>query len=84
MHQFDIILSSFDQVQEFVNLAIRQPFDISVGNELQQINGKDLLGMFSLDYSREIRVRANCEESDFFQFLSDARKIAENSILAVK
>ena len=84
MHQFDIILSSFSQVQEFVNLAIRQPFDISVGNEHQQINGKDLLGMFSLDYSREIRVRAVCEESAFFQFLSDARKIAENSILAVK
>ena len=84
MHQFDIILSSFAQVQEFVNLAIRQPFDIAVGNEHQQINGKDLLGMFSLDYSREIRVRATCTDSDFFQFLSDARKIAENSILAVK
>ena len=84
MHQFDIILSSFSQVQEFVDLAIRQPFDIAVGNEQQQINGKDLLGMFSLDYSREIRVRADCTDSDFVSFLSDARKIADNSILAVK
>lgn len=84
MHQFDIILSSFSQVQDFVALALQQPFDISVGNEQQQINGKDLLGMFSLDYTREIRVRTECSDDEFFQFLSDASKIAENSILAVK
>ena len=84
MHQFDIILGSFRQVQDFVDLAIRQPFDISVGNEQQQINGKDLLGMFSLDYTREIRVRVSCTDDDFSQFLLEAGQIAENAILAVK
>ena len=84
MHQFDIILNSFRQVQDFVALALQQPFDIFVGNEQQQINGKDLLGMFSLDYTREIRVRTECSDGEFSKFLPAAGKISDNSIMAVK
>ena len=45
MREFDIVLRSLRQVQEFVRLAMIQPFDVSVGNDRQNINGKDLMGM---------------------------------------
>ena len=72
MRQFDIILHSFGQVQEFVKLATAQPFEIIVGNERQTINGKDLMGMFSLDYSRPVQVSASCSEEEFFRFRQEA------------
>ena len=69
MWEFHICIESFQQVQEFVALANEQPFDVSVGNERQEINGKDLMGMFSLDYSTPVQVRADCtqEQCDLFK-----------------
>ncbi len=74
MCQTQIVLGSFQQVQEFVSLAASQPFAVMVGNERQTINGKDLMGMFSLDYSRPMRVSADCEESDFLLFRKQIEK----------
>ena len=72
MRQFDIFLHSFGQVQEFVKLATSKPFEIFVGNERQTINGKDLMGMFSLDYTRPVNVRVSCSEEDFARFRQEA------------
>ena len=67
MWEFHICIESFQQVQEFVALANEQPFDVSVGNERQDINGKDLMGMFSLDFSRPLCVKVHCGEEQFQQ-----------------
>lgn len=69
---FHIRLTSFEQVKTFVALAARQPFDVQVGNERQTINGKDLMGMFCLDYSRPVNVYANCSVDEFKTFQQDA------------
>ena len=58
MFEFQLMIGSFQQVQDFVRLAANQPFEIRVGNTWQNINGKDLMGMFSLDYSRPVTVYA--------------------------
>ena len=68
MWGFHISIHSFDQVQSFVRLACEQSFDVTVGNDHQTINGKDLMGMFSLDYSRPLRVKMHCAEEDFLRF----------------
>ena len=73
MREFHMQLNSFQQVQDFVRLAAEQPFEIRVGNDHQNINGKDLMGMFSLDYSRPVCVRAECEEAIFEDFRNRAR-----------
>ncbi len=70
MLEFDIVLRSLKQVQEFVDLAMVQPFEVLVGNERQNINGKDLMGMFSLDYSNPVRVRVKCSPAEFSAFRS--------------
>ena len=74
MREFDIVLRSLKQVQEFVCLAMVQPFEVLVGNERQRINGKDLMGMFSLDYSRPVRVLAECEAQLFENFRNSVER----------
>ena len=70
--EFDIVLRSLQQVQDFVALAMVQPFEVMVGNDRQSINGKDLMGMFSLDYSHPVRVRVRCTQEQFSSFRNSA------------
>ena len=72
MKEFHIFLHSFRQVKEFVALATVQPFDVLVGNDKHQINGKGFIGMSSLDYSRPLRVCVRCSEEEFRRFQIDA------------
>ena len=68
-------LASFRQVQDFVRLAVKQPFEVRVGNDTQNINGKDLMGMFSLDYTRPVCVRAECEDTLFAAFCRSVQQV---------
>ena len=70
MLEFHIVLSSAQQVQDFVSLAMIQPFEIQVGNDRQSINGKDLMGMFSLDFSHPIRVCVKATQEQCSNFRS--------------
>ena len=69
---FHISLTTFEQIKSFVALAARQPFDIRVGNERQHINGKDLMGIFSLDFSQPVRVQTSCATDEAAAFRQDA------------
>ena len=68
MREFNILIQSFQEVQAFVSLAMVQPFEVLVGNDKQQINGKSFMGMFSLDYNRPVRVSVRCSEEEFRSF----------------
>ena len=74
MREFHIVLRSLRQVQDFVRLAAEQPFEIRVGNDHQRINGKDLMGMFSLDYTVPVCVRVKCSQEEFSSFHSSAAR----------
>ena len=78
MREFYMQLNSFQQVQEFVRLAAEQPFEIRVGNDHQNINGKDLMGMFSLDFRFPQRVSCTCSEEEFCRFHSQAAPFLAN------
>ena len=71
MKKFDMIISSFRQVQAFVSLAMTQPFEVLVGNDRQHINGKDFMGMVSLVYTRPVAVQADCSADEFAAFRKD-------------
>ena len=62
MKQFDICLQTFEDVQDFVELATVQPFRILVGNDRIRVNAKSFMGMFSLDLTTPVQVRADCTE----------------------
>ena len=74
MKQFDIVLHSFQDVQDFVEIATIQPFRVLVGNDRARVNAKSFMGMFSLDYSQPIPVRADCSEEECTQFKQAAAK----------
>ncbi len=65
---FNVWLTSYEQVKSFVTLAAKQPFDIHVGNERQSINGKDFMGMFTLDFTRPVSVHVNCAADECADF----------------
>ena len=75
MRQFHICIRSFRQVEEFVALAMVQPFSVLVGNEHQQVNGKSFIGMFSLDCRRPLCVSVKCTEEEFGRFRKETDKI---------
>ena len=70
MKQFDIVLHSFQDVQDFVEIATIQPFRVLVGNDRARVNAKSFMGMFSLDYSEPLKVRMSCSEEAFHNFLT--------------
>ena len=74
MQNFHITLRSFQEVQEFIYLATVQPFAISVGNEVQQVNGKSFIGMVSLDHTRPLLVQGDCDSHSWQNFRSLANK----------
>lgn len=74
MQKFDIMIHSRQEVQEFVSLATRQPFRVTVGNDSQSIDGKDFMGMFSLDYSRPLQVSMQCSGEEYSRFRQNAAK----------
>lgn len=75
MHQFSIHIRSFRQVQDFVSLAMIQPFEVLVGNDKHQINGKSFMGMFSLDHSYPVLVSVRCSDEEFLRFQQDAARL---------
>ena len=75
MQEFHITIASFHQIRAFVSLAAVQPFDVFVGNDRQQVNGKSFIGMFSLDYTKPVKVRVACSLEMMHRFQQEATKI---------
>ena len=74
MKQFDIELHSFDEVQDFVEVATVQPFRVVVGNDRTLVNAKSFMGMFSLDFSEPVHVRADCTDEECGRFKEAAAR----------
>ena len=74
MREFNILIQSFQEIQAFVSLAMVQPFEVLVGNERQQINGKSFMGMFSLNYREPLQVSVKCSEEEFLRFRQAAAR----------
>ena len=74
MKHFNISIHSFAEIQAFVDLAVKQPFDVQVGNESQTFNAKSLMAMFCLDYHRPLQVSVNCDDAAFCRFRQEAAR----------
>jgi hypothetical protein len=72
---FTISIHSFEEVQAFVKLAMVQPFNVTVGNSHQQVNGKNFMGMFSLDLNRPLEVLVDCDDASYQLFRQQASEL---------
>lgn len=56
-----IMLNSIDDVRSFVNLANEKDYDIELVSGKYVVNGKSIMGVFSLDLTQPITMVAHCE-----------------------
>jgi len=71
LREFNIFIHSFREIQEFVSLAMVQPFEVLVGNDKKKINGKSFIGMFTLDFKKPVRVSVKCSDEEYAKFRQD-------------
>ena len=56
MQAMTISLTQVSEVQDFVNLVSRFPFDVDMVSGRYTVNAKSMLGIYSLDLSKPIQV----------------------------
>ena len=59
-----ILLKSIDDVKVFVNLTVRFPYDIDLSSNRYVVDGKSIMGIFSLDLSKPIAVTIHSDDCD--------------------
>ena len=65
MRAVNIKLSLAENVKQFVNIASRHPYDIDLRVGRHVVDGKSILGIFSLDLSKPITLEVyddNCDD----------------------
>lgn len=77
MYQQDILLSSVENVKKFISIANSYNFPINIVSGKYRINGKSIMGIFSLDLSKPVTVEV--EDNDYEQFKDNIQQfIVEN------
>ena len=78
MREFEIRLRSVQDVQEFVSIATKRPYNVWVGNRDYRVNGKSFMEMFCLNFSNCLRVQCEGYDWEYEQFLRDAQRFLVN------
>jgi len=58
----DIRLSRIDDVKRFVEAAMMRDYDIDLVSGKYVVNGKSIMGIFSLDLASPIHMEAHCDD----------------------
>ena len=64
MKAFNILLSSINDVKDFVNIVSKYDTDIDLTSGRYVVDAKSIMGIFSLDLSKPIKVEAHDADSD--------------------
>ena len=72
MLEFAIRLGSVQDVQDFVSVATTRPFEITVRDTYNKINADSFMELFCLNFSRPLRVVAECSEAELESLMRDA------------
>ena len=74
MYSTSIMLSSIEAVKKFVTLTNNYNFPINLANDKYKIDAKSIMGVFSLDLSKPLRIEAESDDaSDFISKLEPFR-----------
>ena len=78
MSGFFVALSSIDDVKHFVDAASRCPCEVDVLSGRYVINAKSIMGLFSLDLAKPVKVEFHGTDAESDAFRKDiAALIAE-------
>ena len=71
MLEFEMRLGSVQDVQDFVDIASTRPFTITVRDARNKINADSFMELFSLDFTRSVRVVCDCSEEELNRLCRD-------------
>ena len=66
MKTFNLLLSSINDVKDFVNIVSRYDFDVDLTSGRYVVDAKSIMGIFSLDLSKPIKVEVQSDDCDEF------------------
>ena len=66
MKTFDILLKSINDVKDFVNISNKYEFDVDLTSGRYVVDAKSIMGIFSLDLSKSIKVQVHEDDSGAF------------------
>ena len=66
MNTVNILLSSINDVKNFVNIVNKYDFDVDLTSGRYVVDAKSIMGIFSLDLSKPIKVEVHAPNADEF------------------
>lgn len=66
MYTTSILLSSIEAVKNFVTLTNSYSFPINLATDKYKIDAKSIMGIFSLDLSKPLKIEVDSNEADDF------------------
>ena len=72
MKERNIMLATINDAKEFVNIATGYDFEIVLNSGRYAVDGKSIMGIFSLDLTKPIRVEVYADDPGLF--FSDIQK----------
>lgn len=67
MKSFNINLKSITDVKDFVNIVNKYDFDIDLTSGRYVVDAKSIMGIFSLDLSKPIKVDVHADSCEDFE-----------------
>ena len=69
---FFLMLNSINDVKDFVNIVSRYDFDVDLTSGRYVVDAKSIMGIFSLNLSKPIKVEVHSDNCD--KFLSELER----------
>ena len=66
MYSTSILLSSIEAVKKFVTLTNSYNFPINLATDKYKIDAKSIMGIFSLDLSKPLKIEVESDNADDF------------------
>ncbi len=64
MKTFHVLLSSINEVKAFVNAVTKYDYEIDLSSGRYLVDAKSIMGIFSLDLSKPIKVEAHSDDCE--------------------
>ncbi|MDD6735569.1 MAG: HPr family phosphocarrier protein [Clostridiales bacterium] len=72
MKTFNLLLSSINDVKDFVNAVSKYDFDVDLTSGRYVVDAKSIMGIFSLDLSKPIKVEVHSDDCE--QFMAEVER----------
>ncbi len=66
MQEFTVLLNAINDVKFFVNAVSKYDFDVDLVSGRYAVDAKSIMGIFSLDLSKEIKLVIHSDDAEAF------------------